>query len=105
MNKKGCMRIAGLAVMASAGCSTPTLNSSLDVIGCPKKGVPQTCTVIRDINSGGLYNISSAHPLPDPDQRLAVALRGKVSLNAVSHCSGTILNNISWSYTKMACPR
>jgi hypothetical protein len=72
------------------------------VRGCPYKGVPDFCVMMKGPR-GKVYNVTSAVP-PAPIGTLVIILQG-ASFGEVSPCGGTALQNITWQPTRMLCPK
>jgi hypothetical protein len=96
------------AIAAAILCVSPALaqqpmGTNVAVQGCVRSGVEGGCLVITDKASGKTYQINAAVPKPDPARRLVVRLKGTVS-GMVDFCQqGPVLENVSWSYTRMRC--
>jgi hypothetical protein len=96
---------AAISVTGNAGAEmfAPTKApkpKTVTVTGCPQKGVPELCTVIKGPKSA-TYNISGANP-PAPIGK-KVILRGTVT-DKHSFCSGVVLDNIKWMAVRGKCP-
>jgi hypothetical protein len=98
------MLIAGvsLAFSAPAMAAKPKGPAPVVLKGCPYKGVPDFCIMMKG-PGGKVYNITSAAP-PAPVGTLVVILKG-IPSGDVSPCGGTVLQNIMWQPTRKACPK
>jgi hypothetical protein len=93
-----------IVLLASVGGAISNAAAqTVHVLGCVKPGVELGCLVITDRHTGKSYEIGSAVPRPDPARNLAVELNGQVFQGASFCMQGTILKNITWSYTKTRC--
>jgi hypothetical protein len=73
------------------------------IVGCVVTGTERGCLIIKDNASNKTYQINAANPKPNPRQGLAVLLHGVVT-NKMDTCQqGPVLENITWTYTKMRC--
>jgi hypothetical protein len=96
--------IAGVTLAFSAPALAAKAKGPVDVVlrGCPYKGVPEFCTMMKGPN-GKVYNVTSAVP-PAPVGTIVIILRG-VAAGEVSPCGGTVLQGIAWQPTRMLCPK
>jgi hypothetical protein len=91
-----------LAFAPPASAAKPKGPAPLLLRGCPYKGVPDFCVMMKG-PQGKVYNITSAAP-PAPIGTLVIILQG-VPSGDVSPCGGTVLQNITWQPTRMLCPK
>jgi hypothetical protein len=90
-------------LLSFAGAPSPAAAQTVNVLGCVEPGVEIGCLIITDLKTNKNYNVGSANPRPDPARNLVIRLKGQIS-GGVSFCQqGTILNEITWSYTKRSC--
>jgi hypothetical protein len=95
--------IAGVTVAFSAPALAAKKGpASVLIRGCPYKGVPEFCVMMKG-PGGKAYNVTSAVP-PAPVGEIVIILSGAPSDN-VSPCGGTVLQNITWQPTRMLCPK
>jgi hypothetical protein len=91
-----------LAFAAPAFAAKPKGPAQVVIRGCPYKGVPEFCVMMKG-PKGQVYNVTSAAP-PAPIGATVIILQGVASGDA-SPCGGTVLQNISWQPTRMLCPK
>ncbi len=90
---------ATLAFSAPALAATPKGPGPVFLMGCPYKGVPDFCVMMKSPN-GTVYNITSAGPLV-PIGTVAIVLKG--TPGGFSPCGGTVLQDIVWIPTPRSC--
>jgi hypothetical protein len=95
--------IAGvtLAFSAPAFAATPKGPAAVVVRGCPYKGVPDFCVLMKAPN-GTVYNVTGAVP-PVPVGTIVIILKG--TPGGAHVCGGNVLQNITWRPTRMLCPK
>ncbi len=80
----------------------PPPGAQISVLGCPIPGAEYRCTGLRAAD-GGMFDISSADPRPDPRGPYAIELTGRVS-QRMSYCQqGVILEDVQWRTTHLRC--
>ena len=90
---------AGAGAEMAAPAKTPK-PKTVTVNGCPQKGFPESCTIIK-APKDTTYNVSSANP-PAPIGKY-VRLKGTVT-DKHSFCGGLTLENIKWVRIPGPCP-
>jgi hypothetical protein len=91
-----------LAFSAPAFAAKPKGPAKVVIRGCPYKGVPEFCVMMKGPN-GTAYNVTGAVP-PAPIGSTVIILQGTASGN-VGPCGGTVLQDITWQPTRMLCPK
>jgi hypothetical protein len=88
-----------LCKTAAAGPAAGTISG----VGCTQIGAPSACLVVTT-DAGGQSYIVEANPKPEPGLRILFS--GTRRQGGASICTGTTLQNVTWSYvaTGSACP-
>ena len=100
---RNCGTFLLVLLMSVAGAMSSAAAQTVHVLGCVKPGVELGCLIITDRHTGKSYEIGSAVPRPDPGRNLVIELKGQVFQGASLCMQGTILKNVTWSYTKTRC--
>src|SRR5437764_15415882 len=93
---------ATLAVSAPALAAKPKGPAPVVIRGCPYKGVPDFCVMMK-APKGQVYNVTSAAP-PAPIGATVIILQG-VATGEVGRCGCTVLENIRSQPTRILRPK
>src|SRR4051794_9780094 len=90
-------------VLACARCQFAYAQSPSDEThdGCVRAGTQAGCV---QLNSGQIYDVSSANPRMDPSLHLGVEVTAKRATTAGACATGIALDQIRWRYTNQHCP-
>jgi len=97
----GLFATTALTDAAKAEMAAPVIKpKTVTVTGCPTRGFPDTCTMMKGPKDAN-YNVSSASP-PAPIGKM-IRLKGAVT-DKRSICGGLVLDDIKWMAVKGKCP-
>jgi hypothetical protein len=96
------MRCVICAIVTTGACYGAKAQPAIERDGCISLGKEPACILLQ---SGRIYDVSSANPKMDPMRHLGVQVMGtKASRASACGTLAIVLDNILWRYTTQTCP-